>query len=210
PIARSLEGCFVMATQGFEGLEVQFGSEAKANQFCNTFQSLACLKASSQTYDYMAERLGTAQMVVFQQPTVGLDVSSAVRKLANSPLNDVDHPDRAFMRYFLRKGAGRLSVFSKSRAYSGGGRVPGWMGHAEYAIDEGELNRLIEVPRGGRKEIQPIFKPEEYAALTTTGQGILVLNRAGAPRIDVAHWHPVKEDELRAPEVKEDVAAEVA
>ena len=51
PKARSLGMCAVMLTQGFESLVNAFEGEMKATQFCNTFQSLVCMRTSPQTYD---------------------------------------------------------------------------------------------------------------------------------------------------------------
>lgn len=201
PVARSLGMCAVMATQGFESLEASMGDKTKAIQFVNTFQNMICLRSSQQTYNYMAERLGTAQMVVYEQQGVGLDMRAGVRKLANSPLNDTDHPNRAALRKMERLGAGKLVVASTMGTPTG----KHWTGHSQMRLLDENITNHIVVPQGGTKQILPVFLPEEYSALTIAGQAIVMLNRAGEKRVDVAVLNSIREDELRreTPEAEE-------
>lgn len=197
PLARSLGLCAVMATQGFESVEAQFGSKVKATLFCNTFQSPICLEASPQTYEYMAQRLGTAPMTVFEQTASGLDVGAAVDTLADSPLNDVNHPLRGVLKRLRRLGAGRMAVHRRNQI----GGAAGWMGQGLAPLDDSAVNDFIPVRFGGKKEVRPLFRPEDYSSLLAgKGRAIVALKRAGAPRIDLATLKPVFEHELREPQ----------
>jgi hypothetical protein len=195
PIARSLGMSCVFLTQGFESLQSAFGSEVAAQTFANTCQNLVCLKASHQTYAYMSERLGTAQLVTYKQHTVGLDLAGGMTKLAGSPLSDPHHPERAAMRKLARLGYGKLVIDRRMTNI----RREMWGGHRTNRMEEERIIREIVVPITGAKEIVPLFKPEEYTALLVAeGQGIVYLNRAGAPRVDLAKLLRVGADDLRA------------
>lgn len=197
PKARSLGMCAVMLTQGFESLVNAFGSEMKATQFCNTFQSLVCMRTSPQTYDYIAKRLGTAPMVKFSQPTIGLDYWGGLNALASSPLNDIHHPQRELMKELERKGAGQLVVATPNTTTLRATKGASWNGQRIMDIDNASISKNIVVPQGGKIENQPIFLPEEYTSLLTKGQAFVVLNRAGERRIDLAKLDFLEADALR-------------
>jgi hypothetical protein len=193
PKARSLGMCAVMLTQNWEGLENKLGGEMKALQFCTTFQNYSLMRSSPKTYQFFLEKLGTAQMLTYEQPVMGLDMHGGVLALQASPLNDMDHPNRSAMRQMERQGAGKLVV----QAVMPRGAGNGWQGHAMVNIDDNMLTKHIVVPQTGQLKIQQVFLPEEYSALLTMGKAILVLNRAGERRIDLATMHPVYAHELR-------------
>lgn len=181
PIARSLGLMMVMLTQGFEGLEVAFGSNIKAQQLCSNLKSVCCLSASEPTYHYLTKRFGTAQVVKYEQPVSGIDFDGGLINAIHSPLNDLNHPQRSAMRKWKRMGAGRFEVDRVSGAGSE------WKGHRALGLSDSEMNKGIRVPIGGKKVVEPIFLPEEFPALLAEqGRGILWLHRAGAPRVDVA------------------------
>ncbi|MFY2764347.1 hypothetical protein [Arenimonas sp. MALMAid1274] len=192
PKCRSLKMAVVALTQNWEGLENKLGNEMKALQFCLTFQNYVLMRSSPKTYRFFEDRLGTAQMLAYEEPTVGLDMHGGVMALQASPLNDPNHPNRSAMRQMERQGAGRLVVQTHA-----GAAGQGWQGHALRNIDDSTLTKHIVVPQGGKLKMQPIFLPEEYSALTTFGQAIVILNRAGERRIDVATLNPIGADELR-------------
>jgi hypothetical protein len=196
PKARSLGLRAVMATQGYDSLVAAFNSEIKARQFANTFQHVITLQAQDETYEYMADRLGVAQLLTYEQPGIGLDMDGGVRALAASPLNDLNHPNRAAMRKMERLGAGRLVVQGRRPiTKSMDGR---WTGHQLMNIDEEFLSKDIIVPQGGKMTTRPLLLPEEYKALLV-GKGMAVVSivRAGVPRVDVVQLNGVGPDELR-------------
>lgn len=196
PKARSLGMAAVMLTQNWEGLQAKLGGEMQTLQFCNTFQNYILMRSSPKTYEFIQSKLGTAQMLTYEQEVVGLDMHGAVVALQASPLNDLDHPNRAAMRQIERQGAGKLVVQRVQRGPNGNR----WLGQAMTNIDDEHITKGIPVPQTGRLKIQPVFLPEEYSALLTFGKAIVVLNRAGERRVDLATLNPVKEDELRKPE----------
>lgn len=206
PKARSLGLTVVALSQGWEGLENKLGGKMEALQFCNTFQNYVCLRSSAQTYMYLAERFGTAQMLSYKQPIVGLDISGGIKKLATSPINNLKHPNRSVMRKLERLGAGRLAV----QRFIPGKASLQWQGHSLINIEDDEITKDIRVPHGGTLEIQPLFLPEEFSALTTFGKAIVFLDRAGERRVDVATLNPVYESELRKKEKDKEPALEEA
>lgn len=191
PIARSLGLMMVMLTQGFEGLETAFGSHVKADQFCNQFQSLICMRASEPTYQYLMKRFGTAMVVKYEQPVAGIDFDGGLANAIHSPLNDVNHPLRSAMRKMKRLGAGRFEI---DRPGSAGGE---WQGHRARGLADSDISKGIRVPTGGKKVIEPVFLPEEFPALLAErGRAILWLHRAGVARVDVATLKHVGVDEI--------------
>ena len=53
------------------------------------------------------------------------------------------------------------------------------------------MARDIDMPTGGKREVQPLFRKEEYPALLEPrGHAIVALNRAGHKRIDLAELVP--------------------
>ena len=193
PIARSMGMMMVFFTQGYEALEVRFGDREAAAEFANTFQSIFTLKASIQTYDYLLKRFGTAQMVRFPKATVGLDYSGGIENAIHSPLSDLNHPGRSLMRKLERMGAGRLVGMNDDDDNE-------FHGQQVRSRKASAIKKTIKIPSGGVKEIMPVFLPEEYSALLVPqGRAILWLNRAGAPRVDVAQMNYVPEDAMVEP-----------
>jgi hypothetical protein len=66
------------------------------------------------------------------------------------------------------------------------------------SIDDAALSARVKVPVGGVKEIQPVLSVEEMTSLLRTkGAAVVLLNRAGTPRVDVAQLNPITEAEAR-------------
>ena len=189
PIGRSMSMSMVFFTQGYESLENRLG-QVGAAEFANTFQSIFSLKASIQTFDYLLKRFGTAQMVRFPKATVGLDYSGGIENAIHSPLSDLNHPGRSLMRKLERMGAGRLVGMPDDDDNV-------FHGQQVRSRKASAITKTIKIPSGGVKEIMPVFLPEEYSALLVPqGRAILWLNRAGAPRVDVAQMNYVPEDAM--------------
>lgn len=185
PIARSLGMACIYATQGYESLVAKFKDVWSAKQFTNTFQSILCMRSSPETYVYMAERIGTALLTTFQSPTMGLDYEAGFSNLLNSPLNDLNHPNAVFMSHFERMGGGQMMALDQ---------LPGssmrWRGPKAQAEIDAETTKVIHVPSGGKREVQPLFKPEEFSSLLAgKGDAIAYFNRAGVRRVDLIKLH---------------------
>lgn len=190
PKARSLGMKALFLTQEIDAVINKFGEDTKAYQFCNTFQSVVCLRSSAATHEYMNKRLGVAPLVKFKQPTRGLDYKAAVGKLANSPLNDVNHPNRAVMRKIERAGVGFMF-----RSNTGG---PTWGGPRIANPEDMDVARGIVVPMGGQLEEGPLLSPAEHSTLIRFGRAIAMIRRAGEPRIDVIDTLVVTKEEMDA------------
>ncbi len=190
PKARSGGVSFLFLTQGFDSLVTAFGNKDVAANFANTCASFACLRASPETYEYLSRRLGTALMTTFKEPTQGIDFDGAVRKYMNSAFNDVNHPNRQHLRRLEKQGSARFIVGRRRHHLS--------FGTKEESMDQSDINKGIVVNIGGAKEIQPIFKPEEFSAyLAASGFGIVHLHRAGAPRTDLVKFSYIDPDDKR-------------
>ncbi len=185
-VSRSLGLMPVLATQGFESLEVAFGSQKRAEVLANTMQSLVALKCSYNTKEYMIKRLDVAMLTTFKQKTRGIDYKGGLDNYRHSVLNDPNHPHAAVFDKMRLEGAGRLTALRVDPAT---GRR--WRIGAEDVIGQDELARDIDMPTGGKREVQPLFRPEEYPALLEPrGHAIVALNRAGHKRIDLAELVP--------------------
>lgn len=185
-VSRSLGLMPVLATQGFESLEVAFGSRTRAEVLANTMQSLIAFKSSYNTKDYLIKRLDVAMLTTFKQKTRGIDYKGGLDNYRHSVLNDPNHPHAAVFDKMRLEGAGRLTALRVDPAT---GRR--WRIGAEDVIGQDELARDIDMPTGGKREVQPLFGPEEYQALLEPrGHAIVALNRAGHKRIDLAELVP--------------------
>lgn len=185
-ISRSLGLMPVLATQGFESLEDAFGSRTKAELLANLMQSVGALRCSFNTVEYLIKRFGQAMLTTFKQKTRGIDYKGGLDNYRHSVLNDPNHPHAAVFDKMRLEGAGRLTALRVDPAT---GRR--WRIGAEDVIGQDELARDIDMPTGGKREVQPLFGPEEYQALLEPrGHAIVALNRAGHKRIDLAELVP--------------------
>jgi len=185
-ISRSLGLMPVMATQGHESLINAFGSENAANLLANTMQSVVALKCSFNTVDYLTKRFGQAMLTTFKQPTRGIDYNGGLTAFRHSVLNDRSHPYAAVYDEMRLHGAGRLTALRTDPITNRTWRIG-----AENVLKHDELARDIDMPTGGKREVQPLFKPEEYPALLEPrGHAVVCLNRAGIRRIDLAELVP--------------------
>lgn len=185
-ISRSLGLMPVMATQGHESLINAFGSENAANLLANTMQSVVALKCSFNTVDYLTKRFNQAMLTTFKQATRGIDYNGGLAAFRHSVLNDRNHPYAAVYDEMRLHGAGRLTALRTDPITNRTWRIG-----SENVLNHDELARDIDMPTGGKREVQPLFKPEEYAALLEPrGHAIVCLNRAGIRRIDLAELVP--------------------
>lgn len=184
---------FACATQSYDVLVSAFGSKVNADAFLDQFQSWMLLKTSENTFKYMAEKMGVALMTVFKRPVAGLDYKAGVAMIQNATINDPQHPMRSMMMKLKRMGVGRLGTLPKGEgdAMFRGQKATGMSGD--------DLMKTITVPTGGKLEIQPLFRPEEFTELLQgRGKAILMLQRAGVRRVDWVDTIYTNETELAA------------
>lgn len=186
-ISRSLGLMPVLAMQGFESLISSFNNDkTRAELLANTMQSVIALKCSFNTVEYLIKRFGEAMLTTFKQKTRGIDYKGGLDNYRHSVLNDPRHPHAAVYDKMRLEGAGRMTALRVDPAT---GRR--WRIGAEDVIGQDELARDIDMPTGGKREVQPLFRPEEYPALLEPrGHAIVALNRAGHKRIDLAELVP--------------------
>ena len=197
PKARSGWVMAYFATQGFDSLVNAFGSVDAAKLFCNTFQSVDSLESSPETYEYLSNRFGTALMTVFESHALGIDYDGAVRKYLTSPFNNPDHPEYAAMKKLERAGAARFSLPVFKLMGITMGVINTW-GMKQGRMSESDVGMGFMADIGGKKEIQPIFKPEEFSALLRgRGKSIAWHQRAGTPRVDLIRFGHLGPDALR-------------
>ena len=181
PIARSLGMACVYATQNYEGLVAKFNDVWSARQFVYSFLSIMCYRSTNETYALMAERMGSALLTTFQSPTTGLDYEAGFSNLLNSPLNDLNHPNAVFMSHFEQMGGGQMMALDQQP-----GSSMRWHGPKKQAQIDAETSKVVRVPSGGQREVQPLFKPEEFSSLLAgKGDAIAYFNRAGVRRVDL-------------------------
>ncbi|PSD19074.1 hypothetical protein C7E19_01745 [Stenotrophomonas maltophilia] len=185
-ISRSLGLMPVLATQGFESLVNAFGSVNEADLMANTMQSVIALKCSHNTHEYLEKRFGQATLTTFKQRTRGIDYQGGMNNWRHSVLNDPDHAYASAYDKMRMEGAGRLTA---SRIDAVTGRR--WRIGSEDTLGQDEIARDIDMPTGGKREVQPLFLQEECSALLEPrGHAIVALNRAGIKRIDLAELLP--------------------
>lgn len=184
--SRSLGLMPAIAVQGHESLINAYGSENEADLLANTMQSFYALNHSFVTRNYLMKRLGKAQLTTFKQKTRGIDYEGGLSNFRHSVLMDPNHPYAAAYEQMLMQGAGRLTALRVDPAT---GRT--WRIGAENTLGQDELARDIDMPTGGKREVQPLFLEEEYPALTAArGNAIVSLCRAGVNRTDMVELMP--------------------
>lgn len=196
PIARSLGMMAVFATQTIEGLLAQFRVESDTNHFCQTLQNTVCLDTSIATLEFVSRRLGHAELVLYKSPTIGLDYAGGVVNLAKAAMSDQSHPSRSALRLIERRGGGQFEI-----------AVPALRGHNQNqwrelrdikSVEDAAAMAHVKVPVGGVKEMQPVLSVEEMnALLRAKGTAVVILNRAGTPRVDVVKLNHMSEAEAR-------------
>lgn len=185
-VSRSLGLMPVLATQGFESLVNAFGSVNEAELMANTMQSVIALKCSHNTHEYLEKRFGQATLTTFKQRTRGIDYQGGMNNWRHSVLNDPDHAYASAYDKMRMEGAGRLTA---SRIDAVTGRR--WRIGSEDTLGQDEIARDIDMPTGGKREVQPLFLQEEYSALLEPrGHAIVALSRAGIKRFDLAELLP--------------------
>lgn len=185
-VSRSLGLMPVLATQGFESLVNAFGSVNDAELMANTMQSVIALKCSHNTHEYLEKRFGQATLTTFKQRTRGIDYQGGMNNWRHSVLNDPDHAYASAYDKMRMEGAGRLTA---SRIDAVTGRR--WRIGSEDTLGQDEIARDIDMPTGGKREVQPLFLQEEYSALLEPrGHAIVALSRAGIKRFDLAELLP--------------------
>lgn len=182
PVARSLGGICVYATQQFENWVTKFGDETAARGFLANFRSTICLTSSPATHKHMQERLGTTWSLVFQTRAVGIDYRGVWRNIAESPLADASHPAHALYRRLLRRGAGAVRD-SRRHAH----------GLVQHESAKGTDDSLLTIPalRGGEWKMQPLFLDAEADLLAEPFVAVAEVMRGGVRRRDVIKLNPI-------------------
>lgn len=184
PMCRSLGMYVICATQQYESVFDAMGKNEKAtNLFLNTFQSIVSFRTSKDSYVYLSERFGEAMLTVFEEKGVSIDYKAATMRVADSILNDDEHPNAAALSKVDRLGAGELATARY------GGPTLAWEGSKAKKIGGRSLMDGIEVPSGGIKKVQPIIKFEELTTyLNVRGNAVVQIQRAGSKMIDFAKF----------------------
>ncbi len=200
-VCRSLGLSMVGATQMFESLKAKLDDENEAELLLNLFQSFIALKTSARTYEYLTKRLGTAMVVRFPRPVLGIDYRGALETFAYSPLNDPTSFYASAMHRMKVAGAGRAEVRASHGHLYGSrnqGAGLGWAGHKTQRIDEDSMLTNFNVNTGGQLEEAPLVEPAEWKSLLTgPGEALIYLHRAGYERVDFAKLPQVGPDACR-------------
>lgn len=183
PMCRSLGMYVISATQQYESIYEVMGNHESTTLFLNTFQSIVSFRTSNTSYKYLVERFGEAMLTVFEEKGVSIDYKAATMRVADSILNDDEHPNAAALSKADRLGAGE---FATARY---GGPTLAWEGSKAKKIGGRSLMDGIEVPSGGIKKVQPIIKFEELTTyLNVRGNAVVQIQRAGSKMIDFAKF----------------------
>ena len=197
PIARSLGMFCVFATQTIEGLLATFGSKEQTDHLNETFQNYIVLDTSIATLEYISRRLGYAQLVTYKQRTIGLDYEGGIRNLCNAAVSDLHHPNRSAIRMIARRGGGEFELSAPALRGENG---MDWKELRDVKnMDDAARSACIKVPVGGNKEMAPVLSVEELTSLLKAkGTALVLLNRAGAPRVDIVKLNHITEEQARA------------
>lgn len=172
PMARSWGLSVIFATQNIESYVAKHGKD-RTMQMMDSLGSIICLKSSSDTYDYIKNRIGKDRIWFEALRSQSLAFSTTMKIAMSNPLINPTHP-MAHILKFLKVG-GIRKMFSK---LSLSGLADGHKRNNYASLQlSAEPMYIIQ-----EKEIQ-VVQNTKFAA-------IAVLQRGGAPRRDVIILDP--------------------
>jgi hypothetical protein len=184
PIARSLGGKLVIATQNIDKLIGRLG-EHQTKAFLDNFRSVFMLRSSDASYNWMSNRLGGTLRPVIQRAGAVIDYVSAVLSYASTALTDPEHPYAPTMRRLRRKGAGEImSVRDQLYAQAG----------LNHRMTPATKHMRINAPTiTGWKPGMVMTPGEIAAALAPKFYAVAQVLRGGVDRRDVIRMEPMYE-----------------
>lgn len=177
PVARSLGGMALYATQQFENWSVKLGGDTEARAFLANFRSFVCLASSPATMKWAQEKLGTTWSLIFSSRAHGIDFRGAWRAIAESPLADSGHPAHRLFRKLLQRGAGviRDDRHTDGLVHHGSGK----------GIDADDRGLTLPAMSSGEWKMQPLFLDAEADYLAEKGVAVCEVMRGGVRRRDI-------------------------
>lgn len=110
PVARSLGGVGVYASQSIDAFRARIGSLDGANAWLDNFQSFAMLRSSKASYEWAAAKLGTTKKLRWMGQTGMINYPGSLNAAFKSSLYDPTHPAAGVMRWLRRQGAGAFEI----------------------------------------------------------------------------------------------------
>lgn len=110
PVARSLGGVGVYASQSVDAFIAKIASEAAAKAWLDNFQSFAMLRSSEATYEWASSRLGMTKKLRWMGQSGMINYPRSLEQAFKSSLYDADHPAAGAMQWLRRKGAGAFDI----------------------------------------------------------------------------------------------------
>lgn len=181
PVARSLGGACVYASQSVEALMSRLGrnDERRAAAWLGNLVSRISLRSTPGTTKWVAESLGEVRRPHFQTAAGYLRVDKSLDAVFSSALYDPNHPGAKVMRALRRRGAGQLvSSWEQPAATQRARGLP--------AASLSTADLLIPTIEQVKWEVGPLMTPAEInAKLAAPGYAVAQLKRGGVVRRDV-------------------------
>lgn len=189
PVARSLGGRMVYATQHFESFSVAFDSEPAAHRFLADFSSFVSFRANPKTYEWVNQRLGEVDAYVASEQGATVDYRFTAKLALSSPLLDPAHPMREQLRNLRLQGAGAVDerlLRARPQFSAKDARSRELHDHNE-RIDEMTLASLsIRPVTSGEWKKRPLLEPQDWSVYTAEdGVAVAEVMRAGCRRRDI-------------------------
>ncbi|KAB7628918.1 type IV secretory system conjugative DNA transfer family protein [Stenotrophomonas rhizophila] len=187
-------------TQDIEGVRTRFsGNHDKAENFLNQFNSFMLLPSSAETYRYIEKRLGAALVMEHKPFQMGVDFDRSVLDYTNNIINIDDHPQRAALLKMKHNGfgkimsAGAVNKMSANNAYSVS-KVNNHLSGSDVDYVSQEATPFIranETPGFTYGNVITVQHLNDVLKGTAGRKAFVVLQRAGAPRVDFIDTSPV-------------------
>ena len=185
PVARSLGGVGIYASQSYDAFAARIGTEAATNAWLNNFMSFAMLRSSEATYEWAASRLGQTKKLRWQGQSGMINYEMSARAAFKSALYDPAHPAASVMHWLRRKGAGAFELGEgKSSA----------RGKAHSAQDAHAHDLRQTAVQQYKWETAPLLEPQEADSLLNEPfSACIQVMRGGVRRRDIVQLEPMFE-----------------
>lgn len=194
PVARSLGGRYVCATQNADSLQQKFGNNG-ADAVMDQFRSVIGIgMMSPDSAQFIAKRMGNGVMRRWNTQASALPFEHLASMYAGLPFHDKSHPLRPEMRNYLRQGAG---VWRNDLEHGASAQGTEDSPASAMAIDDHEIHGTMMRANGQSLPSVSIATEQVYnpsiidSYLARPNHAVAQVMRGGVIRRDVIRLNPI-------------------
>ncbi|MFV7511470.1 TraM recognition domain-containing protein [Stenotrophomonas geniculata] len=204
-IFRSLGVSLYFLTQDIESFMQRYNhNKDKAMMLLNKFANFMALKCSPASYEFLARKIGQSLVIDSNKFQLGIDYDQALMDYSRATVNIEDHPNRALLQKMKDNGFGKIITESDRRSAL---RNNNWgVNKANDALAGSDLDSIAgsaqsyvvaaTSPGYTYGDIFNQARINEALEGTSGRKAFVILQRAGAPRVDVIRTYAVKPQDI--------------